>query len=74
MAFDAWRLRARSKLIVGGESAAAAHASLSSAARSRNSSAGSGNLAESIPKSESSGSTSTSSCIINGAVMLRNSG
>ena len=50
------RRRARSRLIVGGQSAAAAHASRSSALRSRNSSAGSGSRAASIPNSESSGS------------------
>jgi hypothetical protein len=61
-------------LIVGGESAAAAHATLNSAPRSRNSSTGSGSRAASIPNSESSGSNSTSSCSINGAVMLRSSG
>ena len=72
--FDAWLLRARSRLIGGGQSAAAAHASRSSATRSRNSSAGSGSSTALIPNSESSGSTSTSSRSMSGAVMLRSSG
>src|SRR5471032_2798697 len=57
IAFDSIRRRARSRLIGGGQSAAAAHASRSPALCSRNASPGSGSRVSSIPNNESSVST-----------------
>jgi hypothetical protein len=71
--FETCRLRARSRLMGGGQSAAAAHASRISVLRSRKSSPGSGSRLASIPNSESRVSTSTSRCSIRRAVMVRSS-